>query len=178
MTDTSTTVMSPTTLRPRPVASDLPPPFDDPSNVARAATTSTRRKSAARPRYDAGQPLNHCDSFILRGEDLHHHPDSRPPSPDRTRRLPSHPEGEADADRRDEDDEEARTLASANGNGRDPEKGLPLKEARKSDNGPAGRKVERARSSRGDAELPPEEREWANDIVTFDSKDDVRPAML
>ncbi|GAA6014232.1 hypothetical protein JCM8202_005200 [Rhodotorula sphaerocarpa] len=162
----------------------------DPSSTA----PPRRRSSVARPtrpRYDAGQVLDHTDSFVLRGEDLHHHPDSRPPSPvpspqgPRSGPILGAPAAGTRADQEDDrdDEEEERTLASASGNAHDPEKGLPLRE-RKSEGG-SGCKLDRRRSSKAEGggaggsrdgtrweDQPPEERDWPNDIVTFNSKDD------
>lgn len=112
--------------------------------------------------YTSGRPLDHTDSYALRGEDDLHDPDSalpsRAPSP-----APPAPLG----------DDDQRTLASGGGGSghrdgpagesgerhvSDVEKGLK--------HGQEGAKREKSRD--------PETREWKDDVVTFDSKDDVR----
>ncbi|GAA6006447.1 MFS transporter [Rhodotorula paludigena] len=110
--------------------------------------------------YTSGRPLDHTDSYALRGEDDLHHPDSALPS-----RAPS------PAPRAPLGDDDQRTLAS--GGGGSGHRDVPAGESgdrRVSDvekglkHGQEGVKRDKSRD--------PETREWKDDVVTFDSKDD------
>ncbi|GAA5988009.1 hypothetical protein JCM10908_002028 [Rhodotorula pacifica] len=168
----------------RPTAARLPPPLPIAAPSATPAAASTTRNTSRRPnapRYAAGQPLDHTDSYILRGEDSIHHPESQPPSRSHSPGPGSTPssEGQSSTGTGGADEEEERTIA-ADPNG-DLETGLrerkPAAAAATGEKGAAdaGGRLGRTKSSRsgrmGEQE-PPETRKWANDIVTFNSKDD------
>ncbi|GAA5978913.1 hypothetical protein JCM11641_000091 [Rhodosporidiobolus odoratus] len=107
--------------------------------------------------YRSGQPLQHIDSFALRGEESPYATPvpTRPPSlagsSDRTRAGDHEPENEVDSEGEQGDAERAQRKRDE----RDVEKGL------------------RHRAREEDQEkVPPEEREWKGDVVGWDSKDD------
>lgn len=144
-----------------------------PSNPTSTSTAPRTNPDNPRTRYQSGHVLDHIDSYVLRGEDTTHSPgESRLPSP-----VPSIRCGGGDGPGRREEEAEERTLTSGSGNGGagrdgldDAEKGLRSRKGAGVEDG------EKRRSSKegggGELSRDPATRQWKNDVVTFDSKDD------
>ncbi|BGP32950.1 hypothetical protein JCM10296v2_004736 [Rhodotorula toruloides] len=153
-----------------PRRNSLAPP---PSNPTSTSAAPSNTANTSRTRYQSGHVLDHVDSYILRGEDMTHSPgESRLPS-----HVPSIPGGGGDDSARRQDEAEERTLTSGSGDGSaqrdgldDAEKGL------RSRKGAGAEEGEKRRSSNedsgGEQSMDPATRQWKNDVVTFDSKDD------
>ncbi|PRQ76106.1 Major facilitator superfamily domain-containing protein [Rhodotorula toruloides] len=154
-----------------PHRNSLAPP---PSNQTSTSAAPSNTASTPRIRYQSGHVLDHIDSYILRGEDMTHSPgESRLPSP-----VPSIRAG-ADGERRGkrEEEEEERTLTSGSANGGagrdgldDAAKGLRSRKVSGVDEGEKRRSNKE--DSGGEQLTDPATRQWKNDVVTFDSKDD------
>lgn len=159
-------------MPPSPRRDSLAPPTSSPTSTRAAAAANTPQ--SPRTRYQSGHVLDHVDSYILRGEDMTHSPgESRLPSP-----VPSIRGGdEREATGRREEDAEERTLTSGSGNGSVGRDGLD--EAEKGLRSRKGAPTEEAEkrasrnSSDGEKSADPATRRWKNDVVTFDSKDDL-----
>ncbi|BGO92279.1 hypothetical protein NBRC10512_001176 [Rhodotorula toruloides] len=144
-----------------------------PSNPTSTSTAPRTNPDNPRTRYQSGHVLDHIDSYVLRGEDTTHSPgESRLPSPPPSIRC-----GGGDGPGRREEEAEERTLTSGSGNGGagrdgldDAEKGLRSRKGAGVEDG------EKRRSSKegggGEPSRDPVTRQWKNDVVTFDSKDD------